>query len=116
MCCRSSPRSKSRGRHAAPIPDRLLFPAKGEDELNEPYRQGYVKDRHHDLVRNMPVEFCELVEAVEEIQHKENNAEQHDATADEAMAQIAEQTINGSVLETWAPADTINVPMIIFST
>ena len=39
----------------------------------------------------MPVEFCELVEAVEEIQHQENNAEQHDAAADEAMTQIAEQ-------------------------
>ena len=39
----------------------------------------------------MPIELCELVEAVDEVQHQENDAEQHDAAADETMAQIAEQ-------------------------
>ena len=33
----------------------------------------------------------ELVEAVDEVQQQENDAEQHDAAADETMAQIAEQ-------------------------
>ena len=64
----------------------------------------------------MPIDLGELVQAVDEIQQQENDAEQHDAAADETMAQIAERTIAGSLLDTWAPADTINVPIIIFST
>jgi hypothetical protein len=39
----------------------------------------------------MPIEPGELVEAVEEVQHQENDAEQHDAAADETMAQITKQ-------------------------
>ena len=54
---------------------RSLAAAKGEDKLNEPYRQGDIEDRHQDLVRNMPIEPGELVEAVEEVQQQENNAE-----------------------------------------
>src|SRR5439155_14925324 len=33
----------------------------------------------------------ELVQAVDKVQQQENDAEQHDAAADETMAQIAEQ-------------------------
>src|SRR5207248_1450424 len=50
-----------------------------------------IKDRHHDLVRNMPIELGELVQTVDKIQQQENDAEQHDAAADETVAQIAEQ-------------------------
>src|SRR5207302_2684900 len=71
--------------------DRPSLPAEGEDELNEPHREGDVKDRHQDLVGNMPIELGELVQTVDKIQQQENDAEQHDAAADEAMPQIAEQ-------------------------
>ena len=39
----------------------------------------------------MPIQPCKLVESVEEIQHQKDNAEQLDAAADQAVAQIAEQ-------------------------
>ena len=64
----------------------------------------------------MPIEPGELVEAVEEIQQQENDAEQHDAAADKTMAQITEQFDPRFDARTCAPADTINVPIIIFST
>jgi len=53
--------------------------------------RGDIEDRHQGLVRNMPIELGELVEAVDEVQQQQNDAEQHDAAADETMAQIAEQ-------------------------
>jgi hypothetical protein len=64
----------------------------------------------------MPLLLCRLVKAVEEIQEQKDDAEQFDAPTNKAMTQIADQTIAGSLLETCAPADTIRVPMIIFST
>src|SRR5262245_5755356 len=39
----------------------------------------------------MPIQLRQLVEAVEEIEQQENDAEQHDAAADQAVPEIAEQ-------------------------
>jgi hypothetical protein len=68
-----------------------LLAAKSQDQLDQPDRQGDVTKRHDDLVRDMPVQLGKLVKTVEEIQDQKDNAEQHDAAANEAMTQIAEQ-------------------------
>src|SRR5713101_2382334 len=39
----------------------------------------------------MPIQFGKFIKSVEEIQDEKDNAEQFDATADEAVTQIAEQ-------------------------
>src|SRR5674476_778450 len=56
--------------------------AKREDQLDQAHRQSEVAERHHDLVRGMPVQLCELIEAVEKIEHEKDYAKQLDAAAE----------------------------------
>src|SRR5258708_116226 len=71
--------------------DRRLLAAKGEDQLDQSDGQSDVAERHRDLIGGMPIQLCELIEAVEEIQGQKADAEQLDAAANQAMTQITEQ-------------------------
>jgi hypothetical protein len=54
--------------------------------LNQSDRQGEVAEGHQDLVSGMPLQFGKLVQAIEKIQHEQDNAEQFNAATDKAVA------------------------------
>src|SRR6202011_4359493 len=78
-------------RRSADFAERRLLATKRQDQLDQPDRQRDVAERHHDLIRSMPIQPCKLAETVEEIQDQEDNAKQHDAAADQAVTQITEK-------------------------
>jgi len=47
----------------------------------------------------MSVQLCQLVEAIEKIQNEKDDTEQLDAATNQAVAQIAEQLVAGSALD-----------------
>jgi hypothetical protein len=63
-----------------------LLATKSQDQLNQPHRQRDIANRHHDLIRGMPIDLCQSVQAVEKIQEQEYDPEQLDAAPDQAIA------------------------------
>lgn len=82
---------------------RPLLPTKGKDQLYQTGRQDDVTERHRDLKRDVPLQPCKLVEAIDEVQQQQSDSEQFDTTTDETVAQVSEQNDRGLIARYMCP-------------